>query len=45
MDGVRQAIEKALANRRMLFIVDDVWTRLAVQAFQFRAPGCAVVFR
>src|SRR5271166_6390362 len=44
MDGVRQAIEKALANRRMLFIVDDVWTRLAVQAFQFRAPGCAVVY-
>jgi len=44
MDGVRQAIEKALANRRMLFIVDDVWTRLAVQAFRLRAPGCAVVY-
>jgi hypothetical protein len=44
MEGVRQAIEKVLANRRMLFIVDDVWTRLAVQAFRFRAPRCAVVY-
>ena len=44
IDGLRQAIEKALANRRMLFIVDDVWTRLAVQAFQFRVPGVAVVY-
>ncbi|MCK1642500.1 trypsin-like peptidase domain-containing protein [Bradyrhizobium sp. 157] len=44
LDGMRQAIEKELANRRMLFIVDDVWTQLAVQAFQLRAEGCAVVY-
>jgi hypothetical protein len=44
LDGMRQAIEAELANRRVLFIVDDVWTPLAVRAFQFRAEGCAVLY-
>ncbi|HVR58102.1 MAG TPA: NB-ARC domain-containing protein [Pseudolabrys sp.] len=44
LDGMRQGIERELVNRRMLFIVDDVWTPFAVQAFQFRVDGCAVVF-
>jgi hypothetical protein len=41
---LRQAIENHLANRRMLFVIDDVWTANDVRAFQFRSEGCAVVY-
>jgi hypothetical protein len=44
LDGMRQAIEKQLAGRHVLLIIDDVWTRLTVRAFQFRAEGCAVIY-
>ena len=44
LEGLRQAIEKELAGRQMLLIVDDVWTPLAIRAFQIQVEGCAVVY-
>jgi hypothetical protein len=44
LDGLRQAIARELAGRRMILIVDDVWTLLAIQAFQIQVDGCAVVY-
>jgi hypothetical protein len=44
LDGLRDAIDKELEGRRVLLIVDDVWTPNDVRAFDIRREGCAVVF-
>jgi hypothetical protein len=44
IDELRDAITKELDGRKVLIIVDDVWTSNDVRAFSVRADGCAVLF-
>ncbi|WP_422039326.1 NB-ARC domain-containing protein [Roseibium sp.] len=37
-------ISAALSDRQILFIIDDVWDRFAVDAFNIQAPNCSVLF-
>ena len=44
IDELRDAITKELDGRKVLIVVDDVWTPNDVRAFSIRADGCAVLF-
>jgi hypothetical protein len=44
IDDLRDAITKELDGRKVLLVIDDVWTSNDVRAFSIRAEGCAVLF-
>ena len=43
IDGV-EALREALADRRCLLVVDDVWTAAAAQAFDATGPGARLLY-
>jgi hypothetical protein len=44
IDDLRDAITKELNGRKVLLVIDNVWTSNDVRAFNIRAEGCAVLF-
>jgi hypothetical protein len=44
MHELRETLAKQLSGRRVLLIIDDIWTEEAVRAFDIRQKGCAILF-